>query len=291
LKKIILAVDGSTYSERAARFVSRLPHQGPLEIVVLSVAEVPSAKPVGPTGDWIAELLERAKLAAIEHFKTIEQMFQGADVTIRHQLREGHLGETIVAEAGNEQADLVVVGARGRSQVSRILLGSTSDYVSTHADCSVLVFRPTDFSKPTDQYRIAIGYEDAGPAEAAIDEFGDFLWGRDVEVDVVSVASYLYGFFTEFENDPLSVKHMTTALEKATAKVRKAAPNAKPHLIESEHIGEGLVKYAEERQCDLIVMGEAPRGIVGRTLLGSVSRYVLRHAPCSVWITRNRTAA
>ena len=125
--------------------------------------------------------------------------------------------------------------------------------------------------------------------DAAIDEFGLFLWGPEVEVDVVSVASYLYGFFTEFENEPLSVNHLHEVLEKAADQVKQAAPNAKPQLIESEHIGEGLVNYAAERQTDLLVLGETPRGPVGRALLGSVSRYVLRHAPCSVWIARNQS--
>jgi nucleotide-binding universal stress UspA family protein len=288
MKRIILAVDGSTYSEQAARFLSRLPHKSRLEIVVLSVAEVPYFHSDIPTGSWIPELIERAKVAAIEHYQTITQMFEGADVSMRHELREGHLGETIVKMAKDEAAELVVLGARGRSQVSRILLGSTSDYVATHAHCSVLVVRPRESAKPEGEFRIAIAFEDEEPASAAIDEFDDFLWGPEVEVDVVSVASYLYGFFTEFENDPLSVKHMTTALEKASAQVRKTAPRARPHLIESEHIGEGVIKYIEERKSDLIVLGETPRGIVGRALLGSVSRYVLRHAPCSVWVTRNR---
>ena len=79
-----------------------------------------------PTGNWIPELLARAKEAAVEHYEKVANLFAGADVTIRHELREGHLGDTIVKVAKEEAAELIVLGARGHSRVSRILLGSTS---------------------------------------------------------------------------------------------------------------------------------------------------------------------
>jgi nucleotide-binding universal stress UspA family protein len=60
-------------------------------------------------------------------------------------------------------------------------------------------------------------------------------------------------------------------------------------LIEHEHIGNGLIKFVNDNQCDLIVVGETPQSTFGRALLGSVSRFVLRHAPCDVWIARNRS--
>ena len=81
------------------------------------------------------------------------------------------------------------------------------------------------------------------------------------------------------------------AVKKATEKLRVAAPNAEAHLIESDHIGEGLVEFVEDKKCDLVVVGETPHSLLGRVVLGSVSRFVLRHAPCSVWITRNRVHA
>ena len=66
MRKIILAVDGSKHSDQAAHFLSRLPHREPIEIVVLSVAELPYLQSDVPTGNWIPELLARAKAAAVE---------------------------------------------------------------------------------------------------------------------------------------------------------------------------------------------------------------------------------
>jgi nucleotide-binding universal stress UspA family protein len=50
--------------------------------------------------------------------------------------------------------------------------------------------------------------------------------------------------------------------------------------------GAALCDLAEERAADAIVMGSRGRGGIKRALLGSVSDYVVRNAPCSVVITR-----
>ena len=49
-----------------------------------------------------------------------------------------------VATASRDGTDLVVVGHRGISGVTRVFLGSVSEHVTTHAPCSVIVARPRD---------------------------------------------------------------------------------------------------------------------------------------------------
>ena len=80
----------------------------------------------------------------------------------------------------------------------------------------------------------------------------------------------------------------TKAVHAAAEKLQGSAPNVHAHLIESDHVGEGLIEFVEENECDLLVVGETPHSVLGRVILGSVSRFVLRHAPCSVWITRRK---
>jgi nucleotide-binding universal stress UspA family protein len=60
-------------------------------------------------------------------------------------IRERAVGRpeyAILEAAERERSDLVVVGSRGLSGVARVLVGSVSEYVATHAHCSVLVVRP-----------------------------------------------------------------------------------------------------------------------------------------------------
>jgi nucleotide-binding universal stress UspA family protein len=287
MKNFLLAVDGSSSATEAARFLSRLPHKDRIEVTVLTVVQAPYVSPSYTTAAWVTQAFEEDKAAARQTYEKIEKMFEGANAVVRHELREGHIAETIVQVAKERASELVVMGAKGRSNVSRILLGSTSDYVATHAPCSVLVVRPNAITGQP--LKIALAYEETGPAQAALEELADVGWGSGAEVHVVAISPYyVYGFFGEFEAEADQILHSNRAVEKASDQLRQLHLNPKPHLIESEHVGEGLVRFAEQHQIDLVVVGEAPSNMITRMLMGSTSRYVLRHAACCVWITRNR---
>ncbi len=288
--RVVLATDGSEHANEAAKFLAHLPHSKQLEISVLTIVNVPYLSSASSASGWRSETIQRETKAAQETYQQIAEMFEGADATLQHIIGEGYLGETIVEEAAKRDADLVVMGARGRSTISRILLGSTSDYVATHAPCSVLVIRPTGIQ--ADQHprlRVALAYDDTGPSQAAIEEFSEFEWGPQTEMHVISVVSYVSEFLNEVVIEPDDVKkEMENAVRTAAKQLHKVAPSVHSHLIECDHIGDGIVIFTEEQDCDLVVMGNTSRSKLGQWLLGSVSRYVLRHAPCSVWITRNR---
>lgn len=289
MKKVLLASDGSSYAEEAAWFLSHLPHAEKLELCVLTVIQVPYANPGYQKVGSMLECYEREKASATEAFGRIEEMFAGADVTLEHIIREGHRGQAIVDVAREQEVDLIVVGARGRSTVRRLLLGSTSDFVATHAGCSVLVVRPTGIRESKRPIQIAFGYEDTMPAQAAIEEFSEVSWGSQADVQVLSVVSYVSAFLNEIVVESEDIKNEATeSVQKATEQLKAVAPNSKPHLIESDHVGEALVEFVEDHKSDLIVVGETPHTFLGRVLLGSISRFVLRHAPCSVWLMRNK---
>ncbi|MBV8884555.1 MAG: universal stress protein [Chroococcidiopsidaceae cyanobacterium CP_BM_RX_35] len=62
-----------------------------------------------------------------------------AGVNTEFTQHSGSPGRTICDSARTWGADLLVVGRRGRSGLSELLLGSVSNYVLHHAPCSVLV--------------------------------------------------------------------------------------------------------------------------------------------------------
>jgi nucleotide-binding universal stress UspA family protein len=287
MKKVILATDGSGFANEAAWFLAHLPRHDKMELTVLTVLDDPAIARNYPTATWLHEAIEREKNLADSAFRQIEEMFEGANVTLRSIVQHGHRGETIVQVAKEQHADLVVVGARGHSVVSRLLLGSTSDYVATHAPCSVLVVRPTKVRQTDHPLQVAIGYQNSEQAHAAIEQFREIKWGRETDVDLVFVVPFMAGFLNDVVVDIAVAKEVAQKqVEKATEEILDVAPNTSGRVIASDHIGEGLVTFVEDEQCDLIVVGETPRSALGRFLLGSTTIFVLRHAPCSVWITR-----
>lgn len=292
MKRILLATDGSDSAVHAARFLSRWPHDEKLHLNVVSVLNPPVVSAASMQAEWIDKYLEEDRQRVEKSLATIRLLFDGANVDIEETITKGHAGETICRLARADQFDLIVLGAKGHSAVSRMLLGSTSDYVATHAPCSVLIVRPRageqsdrQSDQPShDRLLIELGYEATEPAQAALQEISKVHWGGNVELHVVTIA-FLYGLI-----DILMTEELRQGIDLAIEQLREVTPHVRGVLVENDHVGEGLVKYAEEHQCDVLVVGETNRTRLGRFLMGSTSRYVSRHAPCSVWITRNRIA-
>jgi len=69
------------------------------------------------------------------------QAVSSAGLKTTGEVLSGYPKAKIVDEAKKWGADLVVVGSHGRRGVERILLGSVSEAVALHADCSVEVIR------------------------------------------------------------------------------------------------------------------------------------------------------
>lgn len=288
--KVLLATDGSSNAEEAAWLLARLPHEHLLDLTVVSVIHIPYVPSARIEADWLSDCVESEKAFATRTYEDIAAMFEGADAKTRHVIREGHLGETIVDEAKQIGAELIVIGAKGHSTVDRILLGSTSDYVATHAHCSVLVVRPTGLrDDPERPLHVLMSYDDSPASHGAIDEIREFCWGGQTKLDVVTVVSFISAFMKEVVIEPKEIKdEATRAAASAAERLAEVAPGIQPRVVESDHIGEGIVKHVEATDCDLIVVGDTGHGGLTKALLGSVSRYVLRHVPCSVWISRRK---
>ena len=271
--KIILATDGSAHSEDATWLLAHLPHSDKLELVVLYVSNAPNLR--GSMND--AELIRRIEIAdelrAKSIFQHVSALFEGANAKAR-------------------ESDLIVIGAVGHSLFER-MLGSISDFVATHAHCSVLVVRPTGLETRRRPIDLCIAYDESEPSAEAIKQLGQFGWGAKTNMDVVGVVTIPFVYSEiPYEFDLEEIKDTKEqAIEEAAEELSKLSPNVKTHIIDSTHVGDALVEFAKKKGSDVIVMGNTGDGMLSRFLVGSTSRYVLRHAKCSVWIARKHAGA
>lgn len=289
--KVLLAIDGSDAAYHAAEFFCRLPHDESLQIEVVSVLNSPDVSTSTSSRAWIDEYMSNLNAAADEAFLRVQNCFEGSASTLTHHKTHGHVGDAIVTRAEEIGASLIVIGAKGHSAVSRLLLGSVSDYVSRHASCSVMTVRlPAEEESKADSLRVSIAYDGSKPAEKAVDKFHEFSW-RGVDLEVVNVVQ----IFPEFPAE--SVELMQEQVERDRSEAEAVADQIVKRLhgehlrvhskvIAGEHVGEAIIRAANENHSQLIVIGNTGRSLIPRLLLGSVSSYVLRHAPQSVWVVR-----
>jgi len=141
--RILVALDGSDYSLKALNFAVDLARKYQSQLVLVHVVmrqiyaiNPPEAGILAGTA-IVRELEAEGKVILAKGEETVRA--QGLPAEIR--LRQGVPAEELLRAAGEEKADLMVLGSRGLSQVKAFLLGSVSDKVSHHAKCPVLIVR------------------------------------------------------------------------------------------------------------------------------------------------------
>lgn len=76
---------------------------------------------------------------SVSWLKSLQTQLAASGLTVEFDTQIGESGHYICQLANSWQADLVIVGRRGRSGLSEMLMGSVSNHVVHHAPCSVLV--------------------------------------------------------------------------------------------------------------------------------------------------------
>jgi nucleotide-binding universal stress UspA family protein len=145
--KILLAVDGSEYSDAAVKSVASRPWPTGTIVKVFAAVELPF---VPTTETWALPdsyytELEKAQSekaqAAIDKSVKILREGQGLVFEIITETHIGQAQSVILDEAEKWGADLIVLGSHGYRGFKRFLLGSVSQAVAAHANCSVEIVR------------------------------------------------------------------------------------------------------------------------------------------------------
>ncbi|RQG95508.1 universal stress protein [Natrarchaeobius chitinivorans] len=137
-ERILVPTDGSSHADAAADTALELASALDATVAALSVAETGPLGAVslpGDTGSAEAVLGERAD----EFVTQIADQARERDVSITTEVRQGVPVREVLEYAEEIDADLIVMGTRGRGGISRMMLGSVTEGVTRHSDCDVLV--------------------------------------------------------------------------------------------------------------------------------------------------------
>lgn len=139
--KILLAIDGSKFSDAAAHSVARQFRPQDTEVLVLSVVE-PISETVPPqmSPRYYPELNDQVAEAK-QMIESVGRMLAEAGFKVSTSVATGDAKAVILDEATQWRADLIVVGSHGRTGLERFLLGSVSEAIARHTSCSVEIVR------------------------------------------------------------------------------------------------------------------------------------------------------
>lgn len=210
--------------------------------------------------------------------KTVTAEVPGADSIETRAVALRGPAAAVLAEV-SRAADLVVVGTRAASALSRAVLGSVSSSLLHHASCPVVVV-PEPRAAGTRAARVVVGVDHSPASLVALRWAADYADRAGLTLVPVMVREpSLRG-----HSDDLSLAeledHERAALRAATA------PHSGPvePEVPSGHAGEELLALVEPQ--DVLVLGSRGRGGFTGLLLGSTSTSVAQHAPCPVVVLR-----
>lgn len=128
LNTILCPVDFSPSSDKALLHAAeRLAAEA--ELIVLHVGNPESAD----RGELLKEQLH--------HFSRFSDMLSNYNSRIRFVVEYGTPAEVIIGYAKRHGIDLIILGSHGANNISRLLVGSTTEMVMRQAPCQVLVLK------------------------------------------------------------------------------------------------------------------------------------------------------
>lgn len=201
-----------------------------------------------------------------------------------------------VLVALSADAEVVIVGARGRGGFMGRMLGSVSTALPAHAHCpTVVVPRHVAHNgqgegSGRDEGSVVVAVDGSAAGAVAVNTAARAAASRGADLEIVSVLptgdEWLY-WYPELElNAEVSVrrqKQLETTLEKESLRLKEQFPDLP--IITSVPMGDPKDILSEiSTRAQLTVMGTRGRGAVRSALLGSVSRAVLNRAEGPVMV-------
>ncbi len=266
LEEVLLATDGSEYSEGAVKEAIDIAAKCTSHVVAIAVVEA--------NEEYASEaphLVEKEEARASENLKAVKAAADTAGVDC---VTEVHTGDSpyriIVDEARRNGAELIIMGRRGRTGIKKVAMGSVTARVVGHAPCDVLVV-PRDC--PQDFKTILVATDGSANGESAA-------------ASAVKIAKKVGGTLIAFSSAS-SADKAAKATENAQ-KVKEAA-DAKGIACETATAtGKAYVQIVEAaiaKNADLIVIGCHGGGGLGKLLMGSTTERVIGHSKCAVLVS------
>jgi nucleotide-binding universal stress UspA family protein len=289
VKSIMVATDLSAPARHAAMRAAMLSRDLGAQLVLTHVVNLHwlehLALLLGPTGETLPKRLydngvrELNKLAA-----EIDSRYGVAACT---HAAQGVVLEEIVDQAERMEADLMVMGNRGKGFVREVLMGSTTERVLRKTTRPLLMVK----QMPHEPYRrIMVPVDFSGRSVAAV----RLAHAMSPQAELI----LLHAFEAPYESklhyagiDEGEIKALRNAA-KAEAGLRMADLLADARLPPGKTRSSVLpgpaidciLEQEQEQDCDLIVIGKHGYGTVEELLLGSVTKHLLMMSSCDVLV-------
>ncbi len=298
VKNVLFATDFSAPSEAALPYATAICRRFGSTLHTVHVLSDASLLMMTGGVDYVSmsTIYEDAHTEAKEKLDRVSDRLEG--IPHHNYVRHGQVWKNLADIIGENQIDLIVVGTHGRTGFGKLLLGSVAEDILRHATCPVLTVGPKVAGHPKLPALQRRG-RDLAPVDL---ELRQIVFATNFDQNSIIVAQEAVLLAEEFRSR-LTLMHV---IEDYTELGRRPGPieDSVVHLkslirndaalqyppetvLEFGSAPKCILKVAEEREADMIVLGARTSGEVGTTHLPwSTAHHVIAQAHCPVLTIR-----
>lgn len=243
IEHILVPTDFSGFSNRAFQFACHMATQAKAKITLFHVVEPPYNFAVAVEG--MLELMEKN---ALKRMKIISTSCK-EDINIKIEVRHGRTSREILNFVESSGADIVVMGSRGQSGLSRAVLGSVSAAIAHELPVPMLVIPEETTDAELSSLLFATNFRENDPANFVLTTLIAGL--IDASVSIIHVSPAI--------NFETRIRHLgfTEVLREETGN-----KSLNIELVENEDLLIGLANYITEKRISGIVLNRYKKSVV-----------------------------
>jgi len=272
VKKILVPTDFTPTAENAIETARLLAKKNGAEILFLNVIEINSGESLNTTGGASAGASFADGILIQESIKRSEQemvrlvdvsKFQG--VKASYEIKLGNPFRHIFSAIDDHNIDFIVMGTKGASGLSEIIIGSNTEKVARKAKCPVLAIKEAlnEHNFKNIVYATNFGDNEGDVVSAVKDVQADF----DSKIHLVWINT---------PNDFKSDATTRPLLDKFVSE--HGLKNCSTHVYSDIIAEDGIRNFAEYMNAGLIVMGTNSYTGLSRLIRGSIAEDMINHA-------------
>ncbi|HUA16789.1 MAG TPA: universal stress protein [Verrucomicrobiae bacterium] len=297
IRNILLATDFSATSEAALPYAAALCRRFGSTLHLAHVLSEATLLMMSGGVDYVSmgTIYDDAEAAAKEKLEHVAARLEG--IEHRSYVRRGPVWNSLTGIVQRYPIDLIILGTHGRTGLGKLLLGSVAEDILRHAPCPVLTVGP----KVCGHARLPAfpPGRDLAPVELDIRQILVATNCGDNPVVLARTAAALAAEFRarltlmhvveDYAHLGTRPELMQKGRERLQALVPKDVALQYPPdvLLEFGSAHEQILKIADDREADFLVLGARSAGEVGTSHLPwSTAHHVIAHAHCPVLTLR-----
>ena len=278
--KILLATDFSSESQNALKCAISLAKRYESKLFLTHAISEEASLTAGDAWPAMTDIARRNAEKSMAELERTEEL-----QSLPHEvvMQSGETWEVLSRLVSDQNIDLIIMGTHGSGGIDKLMLGSTAEKVVRHATCPVLTIGP--------HVRLL-----------SLERFGSILYATDFSTGSLRALNYALSLAEEdraeltmlhiIESKPVSEAELLEWKRRDCERLRQLVPTGfdlayKPEIeVEAGAPVKEIVRLADTRNAELIVMGSHAGGTVSTHLPWTTLHHILQQAHCPVLTVR-----